>query len=886
MDLTPGTRLGPYEIVGRIGAGGMGEVFKARDTRLDRSVAIKVLSGEFAGDEALRTRFDREARTISQLNHAHICTLHDVGDENGVRYLVMELLEGETLADRIARGPLPMSSVLRYGAEIAHALDRAHRAGVVHRDLKPANVMITKSGAKLLDFGLAKSATIDVDPDDHTQRMPLTREGTIVGTFQYMAPEQLEGEEADARTDIFALGAVLYEMATGRRAFEGKTKTSLIAAIAERDPVPISEIQPLTPPAFEHVVAKCLEKNRDTRWQSAFDIAEELRWLASASGAKKTSQFSLRERLVWIVTVLFLAVALLASMLRTPAKRDEPLAARLPFTVPGATAMSSMSLSHDGRMLAFVADATDGQRLLWIRPLDSTTATPIEKTNGAQYPFWSPDSRYVAFFSENRLKKVDVAGGAPQTICMVRNGRGGSWNQDGTILFAPTGSGPLHRIAATGGVSTPVTKLQRGVSTHRWPQFLEDGRRFLYLATTFGTVVDRSDFGIYAVDPDSNVDKRILAVNSNFARVAGWLIYVREKTLYAHAFDSDRLEMKGDPIPLAADISFARIVSWAEFAAAPGALVYQTGESRDATQIAWFDRGGAPAEQLGSIGHVLNPSIAPDGNRLAVGVTDSQATNSDIWVIGNRGRTRQRLTFSPAEDTNPVWSRDGAWIAFNTYDGGEQVMARAAASGRGDQLIIHRAKSSPSPLPTDVSPDGKWIVFQTYSAQGGEDLMVVPSDGSAAATKLIATPAAELAARVSPDGQWLAFTSDESGTSEIYLTRFPAAHPKWQVSTGGGREPRWRGDGKEIFYIDRGKRLVAIRVTPGEVPEFGTPAPLFRPPVRDPMSGTDIWSYDVAPDGKSFAVNIADPRANQLETTLWLNWERDPAIRRRAASAD
>ena len=883
MPLAKGTRLGPYEIVAPIGAGGMGEVFKARDTRLERSVAIKVLSGEFAKNSELKLRFEREAKAISQLNHPNICTLHDMGDDAGTSYLVMELLDGETLAARIARGALSLPSALRYGSEIADALDRAHRAGIVHRDLKPANIMITKSGAKLLDFGLAKSAAIDVTADAETHRMPITREGTILGTVQYMAPEQLEGQEADARTDLFAFGAVLYEMVTGRRAFDAKTKTSLIAAIVERDPPPISAIQPLAPPALEHIIAKCLEKNREARWQSAFDVAEELRWVASTGDAKPSPLVPKRERWIWAVVVLALIAALAVTFRRATVERAPPVIARIPLAFPSATAMSAFAVSRDGRMLAFVADTADGQRLLWIRALDSPTATPIDGTNGAQYPFWSPDSRFVGFFTDGRLKKVDVEGGSPQTLCHVRNGRGGAWNRDGVILFPPTGSGPLHQISAEGGASRAVTRLvsEKGLSTHRWPLFLPDGRHFLYLATTFGTAIDRSSFGIYAGDLEGKVEKRILAVNSNFAYVAGWLLYVRDGTLYAHAFDADRLEVKGDPIPLAGGISYARIVGWAEFAAAEGALVYQSGRSRDATEIAWFDRAGTPVKRLGDLGYVVNPSISADGQRLAINLADNQSTNTDIWLLGRRDDTRQRFTFTAAEDSNAVWSRDGTWLAYNTYDEGRQVIARSAASGQGDRQIVHRGVLSSNPLPTTIAPDGKWIVFQNYNAESREDLMLVAADGSTAATKLIATPSSEVGAQISPDGRWLAFTSDESGRPEVYVTRFPVPRAKWQVSSGGGREPRWRGDGRELFYLDRTKHVVAVGISASEAPAFTAARPLFRAPVRDPISGTDLWSYAAAPDGSEFALNIADPIAHQLATTLWLNWEHDSRLRRR-----
>jgi eukaryotic-like serine/threonine-protein kinase len=879
--LAAGSRLGPYEIVAPIGAGGMGEVFLGHDTRLNRHVAIKILNENFANDAQGRSRFEREARLISQLNHPHICALYDIGEESGVRYLVMEHVDGETLADRLARGPLPLAATLRHGSEIARALDRAHRAGIVHRDLKPANIMITRTGAKLLDFGLARSVEIDGGTQAETAQMPITREGTILGTFQYMAPEQLEGQPADARTDIFALGAVLYEMATGHRAFEGKTKTSLIAAIVDRQPAPISQRQPFTPPALEHLVFKCLEKDPESRWQSAFDIAGELEWIASRLESERAPGIRTRERFLWIAAATLLATLALLAWIGSGREARQPVVARVPFAMDGAGGVSSLSLSSDGRMLAFVGDTAAGERLLWVRPLDSPDARPLKGTNGATFPFWSPDSRHVGFFAEGRLKRVDLSGSAPQTVCNVRNPRGGSWGSGDVILFAPSGSHVIHQVKATGGVPAPVTQLGSGsgISSHRWPMSLRDGKRFLYLATTFGTALDSAPFGIYAADLEGKLHRRILAINSNFAYVPGWLLYVREGTLYAHAFDEDRLEVEGEAVPLASGVRFSRTLSAGEFSAAPGVLVYQPGPSRERTQVVWFDRRGTSQQPLGEPARFLNPTIAPDGTRLAVEIADEHGPNADIWLISTAGRTRQRLTSSAAEDSNPVWSDDGQWIAYNTYEGSQQVIAVSSALGQGEDRIIHRAGMSC--MPTDMSPDGRWVLFQQYTQRGRHDLMIVPADGSSPAAAFLAGPAAEIAGSFSPDGRWLAFTSDESGRSEIYLTPFPAARPKWQVSAGGASEPRWGKSGKELYYLDQNSQIVAVPVSGTAVPDLGAPEILFRAPVRTPLSGTDNWSYDVSPDGQSFVVNTPDPASRQVQINLWLNWDRQPALQKR-----
>src|SRR5436305_8989690 len=491
MQVTAGSRLGPYEIVAPIGAGGMGEVYKARDTRLDRSVAVKILPSAFADNAQLKIRFEREAKTISQLTHPHICTLYDVGNESGVEYLVMELLDGDTLADRIARGPLPMRDVLRYGREIAAALDRAHRAGVVHRDLKPGNVMITKSGAKLLDFGLAKGGSIEISPDGATQQKSLTQEGTILGTFQYMAPEQLEGMEADARTDIFALGSVLYEMTTGRRAFDGKTRTSLIAAIVGSEPPPIRSTQPLTPTALEHVIVTCLEKEPDRRWQSAHDVASELSWIAGGSAVDQAPVRRARRRLAAMaaIALALIAAAAIAMLVR---ERTKPVE-RLAFTVtsPRGLSLYRAAISPDGRSIALVA-GTQAESSLWVRRLGEITGTRITAPGAFRTifgPFWSPDSQWIGFSSEGRLMKIRAGGGAVEMITKLPGYYcGAAWNAKGDILYAPRFGAGLYRVPAGGGDAVPVTTLdpKRRETLNGWPRFLPDADHFLFVSHTIG----------------------------------------------------------------------------------------------------------------------------------------------------------------------------------------------------------------------------------------------------------------------------------------------------------------------------------------------------------------------------------------------------------------
>src|SRR5215470_3588648 len=517
MNLATGTRLGPYEVLSPLGAGGMGEVYRARDTRLDRTVAVKILAQHLSSTPERRQRFDREARTISSLSHPHICALYDVGRQDGIDYLVMEYIEGESLAHRLGTGPLPLNQVLMYAIQVAYALDKAHRAGIVHRDLKPANIMLTRTGAKLLDFGLAKllgthpEADLAAQSNLLTERMSLTGEGTIVGTFQYMAPEQLEGGQVDARTDIFAFGAVLYEMITGRKAFSGKSRVSLIGAILRDDPPSISTIQPMSPPALDHVVKTCLAKEPDERWQTADDLMRELRWIAesgseAATRGPVTSGGKNRERLAWIAATATLLVALVAALLVIARLREPPVdtgVVRLTIPAPNLIAVySSFAISPDGRRLAFTGTDSSGKPRLWVRQLDSLTPQPLPETDGAGYPFWSPDGRFIGFFAGGKLKKIDVSGGSPQTLCEAPNSRGGTWNRDGVIVFAPRTTSALYRVSAAGGDPAPLTTLdQASEASHRWPQFLPDGRHYLYLSRQ-----ERS--GIYLGSLDSKETRR------------------------------------------------------------------------------------------------------------------------------------------------------------------------------------------------------------------------------------------------------------------------------------------------------------------------------------------------------------------------------------------
>src|SRR5688572_3873445 len=541
MTMTAGSRLGPYEILASLGAGGMGEVYRGRDTRLERQVAIKILAPHLSADHDFKARFEREARVISALNHPNICTVHDLGESDGHGYLVMELCEGETLADRLARGPMPVDQLLQYATQIADALDRAHRTGIIHRDLKPANIMLTKSGAKLLDFGLAKPSlvlggapSVSLRPgepsvfDQATHQRPLTAEGSIVGTFQYMAPEQFEGAEADARSDIFSFGCVLYEMATGRRPFDGKTRASLIASILEREPEPISSVVPLTPPALQRVIKTALAKDPEDRWQSAHDLLLELRWIAEAGSqagvaAPVVIRRKQRERMAWTLAAVagMLAIASGALLFREYAKPEQSYALNLSpnpgtaFTLSGADS-GALTISPDGRYVTFSAKQENGRPALFLRPIDSPTARPLSGTDGAAFPFWSPDSRFIAFFADAKLKKISISGGPPVSIAGVQlNPRSGSWNKEGVIIFSPNSLASVHKVPAAGGTVTQVTRLSAAETTHRWASFLPDGNHFLYLAGTHGAANDSEANAIYLASLDGLPPKLILRARSN-----------------------------------------------------------------------------------------------------------------------------------------------------------------------------------------------------------------------------------------------------------------------------------------------------------------------------------------------------------------------------------
>jgi len=877
MPLASGTKFGPYEIQSLLGAGGMGEVYRARDARLDRTVAIKILASQFSADAAHKQRFDREAKIISNLNHPHICVLHDIGSQNGLDYLVMECVEGETLAKRLEKGPLPLEQVLRFGTQIADALDKAHRSGVVHRDLKPGNIMLTASGAKLLDFGLAKPATPAASlATTATKLESVTQRGTIVGTFQYMSPEQVEGKELDGRSDIFSLGAVLYEMVTGKRAFEGKSQLSVASAILEKEPQPISAIKPTTPSTFDHVVRRCLAKDPEERWQSAHDLALEL-------AVKPDPSVSARAASGWLWLVAAGAVIIAVAAFWLSSRQPLIEERRLQFKIdppPGADFLlesgGGSAISPDGRTILFVAVSSGGTKL-WIRPLDSTNARELPGTENAQYPFWSPDSKSVGFFANGKLKRLDLGGGSPVALAEALNPRGGAWSSQGIIVFGPSAVSGLWKVANTGGPSAPLTTVDptRGEFTHRWPQFLPDGNLLIYLAR--GEQAGLSSVYLSSLE---RPQERTLLVKETSAAAAyspargshpEYLYWSRQQTLVAQIFDSKHGRLSGDavPVPGAEAVALGAALARSTVSVSnDGTIVFGTGSDR--YQLTWLNREGKVLGMMGQPDRYASLRLSPDGSRVAAAITDS-SSRSDLWVLESLRAIPSRLTFSGVYGTG-FWSPDGQRIGYHHLTYRRLSQRSANAAGQEETML----QSQNAVYMNDFSPDGRYMVYTQQSPEGRSELWLLPLSGDRKPEPFLKTAFNELQGQVSPDSKWIAYTADESGSSsEVYVTSFPASGPRWRVSNGGGSLARWTRNGKELFYraLD-GKLMVASVRTVSNGLEFGTPAALFRVP--EPM-GMFSYPYDVASDGQRILALVPSKVAgDSASLNVLVNWDARP----------
>jgi Tol biopolymer transport system component len=883
MSLAAGNRLGPYEIVYPIGAGGMGEVYRARDTRLDRIVALKILPDVLAADPQFRERFDREARTISQLTHPHICTLYDVGEASSpespassLQFLVMEYLEGETLADRLAKGPLPLDQALTVAAEIAGALDKAHRAGIIHRDLKPGNVMLTKSGAKLLDFGLAKTNTAVANIGQtmlSTTPQSLTRHGTILGTVQYMTPEQLEGRDPDARADIFAFGAVLYEMLAGKKAFEGKSHASVIAAILEREPPALSVVQPLTPPSLDHVVERCLSKDPEQRWQNASDVRAELQWIATGGGKALDAIAVPSARWArWAAAAILLAAGFAPSLFVLGFLRQAapvPEAIRFSIFPPDSTQFPPFpvapyeAVSPDGRRVAFVAQRANSRAVLWVRSLDSLEALELPGTEDAQYPFWSPDSRAIGFFAGGVLRRIDAAGGPPQTICDAPGGQGGAWNREGIIIFGSR-DGALKHVSAGGGVPGELTALDpsRQDISRAWPDFLPEGRRFTYIVRP-SNVIHIGSFDSSEQKPLFEADSKALYASP------GYVFFVRAGTLLRQAFDVSRMEVTGDPVTVAEQVRSNLEGGGAEFSVSANVLTYRAFGSWESS-LTWFDRAGRRLDVLGDRAPYVNVRLSPDGERAAVSIHDSRRGTRDIWLYEVLRGLRTRFTFSSRLfEQSPVWSPDGLSVVFQSHSP-SQMLRRKNSDGTGDaEALPVLPESSGAVFPDSWSADGQFLLYEKADPQTGWDLWVMPMSPVAKPRPFLNTPFQEEFGQFSPDGRWVAYKSNESGRGEVYVVPFPGPGAKRQVSTTGGDHPRWRRDGKEIFYLASDDRLMAAAVSPeGSRFEVGAVETLFE----TSRARIGVSPYDVSADGQRFLINTATEQINADPITVVVNW--------------
>jgi Tol biopolymer transport system component/predicted Ser/Thr protein kinase len=855
MRLDAGTRLGPYEIIAHIGAGGMGDVYKARDTRLDRIVAVKICAEQFS------ERFEREARAVAALNHPNICALYDVGPN----YLVMEYIEGPTLA-----GPIPLAEALPIARQIAEALEAAHEKGFIHRDLKPANIKLTNDGkVKVLDFGLAKA--FDTEPrnpssdpaNSPTLTISATRAGMILGTAGYMSPEQARGVPVDKRADIWAYGVVLYEMLTGREMFSGETVSDALAAVLKTE-VDWSALPPETPAPIRRLLRRCLERDRKKRLRDIGDALVEIDEAGAPVEQAAAPAAAPRARaLPWAVAAVFAVVAAAVSLLHFRESPPEPRLMKFFVQPPEKSRFDTLVISPDGRRLAFTA-IESGKIQLWVRPLDSLTAQPLAGVDRLSYLFWSPDSRFIAFFAEGKLKKIEASGGPPQTLCDAPNGRAGSWNRDGVILF--NGSGlPLSIVPAEGGEAKPVTAPDaQSLENLRYPTFLPDGHHYLYSTSA----------GIFAGALESKDTTRLQGDTSNAAYAptvsgAGYLLFWRGGSLMAQPFDPAKLRLSGGPFPVAEEVGYNSNYYLASFSVSEnGVLVYDSGGVQN-DQLVWLDRTGKPLGTVGEPGRLRVPSLSPDDKQVAVSRFDPKARNYDLWIIELGRGISTRFTFDPKDDSNPVWSPDGRNIAFSSNREGVSNLYRKRSSGAGkDELLL---KSGNNNFPTDWSPDGRFLLYTAPNPKTKGDLWVLPDPGGTPGDKkpvpFLQTEFIEALGVFSPDGKWVAYQSDESGTFEIYVQTFPSTGAKWQVSKSGGTNAKWRRDGKELFYLSADGKMTVVEVKTSATFQRGSPQPLFE------VRGTDFFGrYAVTRDGQRFLITTPVGEAGPTPTTVVINW--------------
>jgi eukaryotic-like serine/threonine-protein kinase len=885
MTLNSGTKLGPYEIQSPLGAGGMGEVYRALDTRLTRTVAIKVLASNLPSSPELKQRMEREARAISSLNHPHICQLYDIGSQNGADFLVMEFLEGETLAERLRRGPIPLPEVYKIGIAIAEALAVAHRHGIVHRDLKPGNIMLTQGGPKLMDFGLAKplglqpANTSSAGPPSFTAAAtlsgpsplsPLTTAGTIIGTIQYMSPEQIEGKEADARSDIFAFGAVLYEMTSGKRPFEGKSQLSLASSILEKDPEPISTLKPTIPAAFEHVITTCFSKNPEERYLAAHDIKLELQFIAaervSSPARVIASSGSKRERLMWGASLLLAVLVGIGAgnLFRRPAQSTQSI--RTVINAPVNTTLSLSGdfagppvLSPDGSMMAFTATGSNGKASIWIRPLSLLEGRVLPGTEGAIFPFWSADSRALGFFTDGKLETIDLDGGSPQVICDAPFARGGAWMADGTIVFSPNTQTSLMRVSINGGTPAPMTTLDASQHTsHRWPFLLPDGKHFLYLAINHDTSKSANNT-IYYASVDGRENRPLFRAQTNAVYANGYVLFARGDQLMAQAFDAPAGKLSGEARILARGV-MNDVTTWHMDASAAenGLMIYGSGGNAD-LQLLWQDRTGKKIATIADkFSNLMGAYVSPQGDRVALQI---DVGVNDVWVLDLARGVPTRLTFGPVQNTSPVWSPDGKWIAYASMRNGHSFVYRKRSDGSGAEELV--LGDDLADTLSDWTRDGKYLLYSHGGMTLDAEIWALPLQGERKPFMVVQHAAVLYGARVSPDGHWLAYESNESGTVQLYLVPFPSGQGKWQVTSKGSSIPAWTRDGKELFYMDPGFNLFVVSF------KDVNGAPQLGPPQQIPVTtSAPTVFFDIAPDGKKILIDNVAQQVNPSVTVV------------------
>jgi Tol biopolymer transport system component len=867
MALTAGTKLGPFEIIAPIGAGGMGEVYRARDTRLGREVALKILHASIGREPDRLRRFEQEARAVAALNHPNILAIHDIGDHAGTPFIVSELLEGDSLRAELGNGPLPQRKTIEYGVQIAHGLAAAHEKGIVHRDLKPENIFVTKDGRiKILDFGLAKlTQTVGAEQDGVTltSASAHTAVGVVMGTASYMAPEQVRGEAADPRTDIFAFGAVLYEMLSGVRAFRRDTSAETMTAVLKEEAPEISDHGHPVSSALERIVRRCIEKNPGQRFQSARDLSFALGALSGTETSVAARAAARAPRRMPLMRWLLLALALVAVAGVTwwVARRPRPtVRMRFALAVPDEMSISHMTLSRDGSMLVFVSpDENSAMPMLFVQRVGAPNVTPLPGTQGASYPFWSPDGAYVGFFANGKLQKMAVSGGTPQVLAPALAARGGSWGSKSVILYSPDAQSPLQRVNADGTGMAPATQDIKiaGDDSHRWPQFLPDGDHFLFWAGNFGNLKNDRSSGIYLSSLGGKERKLVTLCHSSFGFDAHNLYYADEqRQLVSVAFDAFSGAVSGGATVIANVVGFAPSTYWSAFTVAQnGTLIYNDSVGASESALIWMDRSGKELGRIGDPAIIANPTLSPDGGRVAVDISDEKANNVDIWIERTSGAGNSRFTFDPSEEVAGVWSRDGGTLVYRMSDAAGATLYLKPATGleREKKRFTVPLAAMDDIVPNSWSLDDKQILFTLMTSLGSQ-LELLPVAGGEP-TRFLTSHGAESNGQISPDGKWVAYASNDSGNWEIYVTSFPAAAGKWQVSRGGGTEPRWRGDGKEIFYIGPNGMLMAVTANAEKIFVTGTPVPLFQIRGRAPISSTDVFTYDVAKDGKRFLVN-------------------------------